>query len=131
MISRCQRCHNEISNLGLHPVLAKQWGKRQKTVSSENLKNNRQPRLTMVPDSGSLPKIAGFEIYYQVGKGAMGCVYKARQISTGKFVAIKVLSKDLSLRGDLVARFEREAYALKALNHDNVVSIIDAGQAND
>jgi serine/threonine protein kinase len=79
----------------------------------------------------TLPKIAGFDIFYQIGRGAMGSVYRGRQIKTGRIVAIKVLSCDLSERTDLVARFEREAYALKSLAHQNVVSIIDAGNVLD
>jgi serine/threonine-protein kinase len=81
-------------------------------------------------DANSLPKIPGFEIAFQIGRGAMGSVYRARQIKTGQLVAIKILSSDLSERADLVARFEREAYALKSLSNPNIVSVIDAGHAD-
>lgn len=132
---RCKKCYfednrTEISRLGIHPALAKKFDNNYKNLGRTKWPN-KDPKLSNFPDSGNLPKIPGFELLYQVGKGAMGSVFKARQANTGRMVAIKVLSKDLSLRSDLVARFEREAYALKALAQENVVSIIDAGRIED
>lgn len=139
--SRCQVKHRpqQSTRLGLHPALERKWANNQ-TAEHEHaelnagagpqhtrMHNDMSNKRASLSDTNSLPKIPGFEIAYQIGRGAMGSVYRARQIKTGRLVAIKVLSTDLSERADLVARFEREAYALKSLSNPNVVSIIDAG----
>lgn len=57
----------------------------------------------------------------------MGTVYRGRQISLERPVAIKVMSSDLVDQREFVLRFRREAAALAALSHENVVGIIDQG----
>ncbi len=125
--SRCQGARDmPQTRLGLHPALEKKWAEqpiRSKKVSSFD--------TVATGGSSGLPKIPGYEVSFQIGRGAMGSVYRARQNSTGRLVAIKVLSHELSERADLVARFEREACALKSLKNENVVSIIDAGHVGD
>lgn len=139
--SWCQdKSHRQDQNqLGLHPALLQKWMQKQQhdargdalTLGINHKSQEPSSRQGSLSDSKSLPKIAGFDIFYQIGRGAMGSVYRGRQIKTGRIVAIKILSCDLSERSDLVARFEREAYALKSLAHRNVVSIIDAGNVED
>lgn len=146
--SKCQAKNRDAhtTRLGLHPALERKWGGPNqgyehydsgspipKNVAGNGLsaKDEVSNKRASLSDRSSMPKIPGFEISYQIGRGAMGSVYRARQIKTGQLVAIKVLSHDLSERADLVARFEREAYALKALTDDNVVSIIDAGHVEN
>ena len=60
----------------------------------------------------------------------MGTVYKARQISLDRDVAIKVLSPELAEDPAYVERFLREAKAVARLNHTNIISGIDVGDAN-
>ncbi len=139
--SWCQdKSHKQDHNqLGLHPALLQKWMQKQQQDArgdAVHLGGNHKfqessQKQGSLSDAKSLPKIAGFDIFYQIGRGAMGSVYRGRQIKTGRIVAIKILSCDLSERTDLVARFEREAYALKSLAHRNVVSIIDAGNVED
>jgi serine/threonine-protein kinase len=57
----------------------------------------------------------------------MGTVYRARQVSLERTVAVKVMASDLVGQHEFVLRFRREAAALAALSHPNVVSIIDQG----
>jgi len=72
--------------------------------------------------------IRGFEIVATLGSGGMGVVYKARQPSLHRFVALKVLPPDkVSLPG-FESRFEREARALAALTHPNIVGVHDFGK---
>lgn len=125
--SKCQGRTREHSNtkLGIHPALEKKWG----TQSTQLVQAHGAK--TKLRELNTMPNIPGFDIAYQVGRGAMGSVYRARQIKTGRLVAIKVLSHELSQRSDLVARFEREAYALKSLNDRNVVTVIDAGHVEE
>ena len=73
--------------------------------------------------------IAGkFALLEVLGKGAMGCVYKARQTSLDKIVAIKLLHPDLAAESTFAARFKREAKAASKLDHPNSIRIIDFGE---
>ncbi|MBI4613314.1 MAG: serine/threonine protein kinase [Planctomycetes bacterium] len=75
----------------------------------------------------AMKQIAGFEIVEKLSQGAMGIVYKARQVSMDRVVALKVLSKDLKKKPHYVQRFLREARAVAKLTHKNIVSGIDVG----
>ncbi|RMG20578.1 MAG: serine/threonine protein kinase [Deltaproteobacteria bacterium] len=75
-------------------------------------------------------KLPGFEILRTLGKGGMGEVYLARQVSLGRLVAVKVLAPHLSSDTEFVRRFEKEAAALAALSHPNIVGIIDRGRTD-
>src|SRR6185295_3814636 len=75
--------------------------------------------------------IPGFELTEILGRGGMGEVWKARQISLGRTVAIKLLPPKLAQDAEFVARFEKEATALASLSHPNVIQIIDRGVAGD
>jgi serine/threonine protein kinase len=69
------------------------------------------------------------EILECIGQGGMGCVFKARQPQLNRFVALKILPEALSRDAAFAARFTREAQALAALSHPNIVTIHDFGQA--
>ncbi|MBI5526914.1 MAG: serine/threonine protein kinase [Deltaproteobacteria bacterium] len=73
------------------------------------------------------PQLPGFEIIEVIGKGGMGTVYKARQVSLNRVVAIKILAHELAVDKDFIDRFNREASALAKLSHPNIVPIIDKG----
>jgi serine/threonine protein kinase len=59
----------------------------------------------------------------------MGAVYKGMQVRLKRPVAIKIMRRDLGKDHDFEARFEREAQAMAKLNHPNIVSVIDYGEA--
>jgi eukaryotic-like serine/threonine-protein kinase len=71
--------------------------------------------------------LAGYELLERLGRGSMGAVFLARQVSLDRMVAIKVLSPRLSKNQDYVRRFLREAQAAARLNHTNIISAIDVG----
>ena len=78
----------------------------------------------------SLPVRAGrFEIVRRLGEGAMGAVYLARDPELDREVALKILKKGPGAHADADAttRLRREAQALAALNHPNVVEVLDVG----
>ncbi len=76
--------------------------------------------------------IAGnYEILESIGEGAMGRVYKARQVSLDKLTAIKVLHKHLAADPKVTKRFHREARAASRLSHPNSLHIIDFGEDDD
>src|SRR6185503_16006361 len=74
-------------------------------------------------------QIPGYEILGELGKGAMGVVYKARQVSVDRIVAMKVLKAELASDREFIARFEREAKTAAKLSHTHIVNAIDAGEA--
>ena len=80
--------------------------------------------------TGQKRAIGGFEIIAKLGQGAMGAVFKARQVSVDRIVALKVLPRNLAKNENYVVRFLREAHAAAKLDHVNIVQGIDAGQAD-
>src|SRR5262245_10386508 len=72
-------------------------------------------------------KLAHYEILAPLGAGGMGEVYRARDARLDRDVAIKVLPERLAGSAEALARFEREARALAALSHANLVAIFDVG----
>ncbi|MCX6906992.1 MAG: SUMF1/EgtB/PvdO family nonheme iron enzyme [Verrucomicrobia bacterium] len=71
---------------------------------------------------------AGFEVVAKLGQGGMGAVYKARQPLLDRFVALKVMSQQLSGDPGYIARFIREAASAAKLNHPNMVQVYTAGE---
>ncbi|MCX6906661.1 MAG: bifunctional serine/threonine-protein kinase/formylglycine-generating enzyme family protein, partial [Verrucomicrobia bacterium] len=71
---------------------------------------------------------AGFEVVAKLGQGGMGAVYKARQPLLDRFVALKVMSQQLSGDPAYVARFIREAASAAKLSHPNMVQVFTAGE---
>jgi tRNA A-37 threonylcarbamoyl transferase component Bud32 len=70
----------------------------------------------------------GLEIVELLGAGGMGVVYKARHPGLDRFVALKILSPRLAEDPEFASRFSREARALAALSHPNIVQIYDVGR---
>ena len=68
-----------------------------------------------------------YEILAPLGEGAMGVVYRARDVRLGREVAIKVLPPAFSADADRLRRFDQEARAAGSLNHANVLTIHDVG----
>src|SRR5215510_4498523 len=68
-------------------------------------------------------KLGPYEILSPIGAGGMGEVYKARDTRLNRDVAIKVLPEAVAKDPERLARFEREAHVLAALNHPNIAHI--------
>jgi hypothetical protein len=79
--------------------------------------------VTLAPGS----RLGPYEIVASLGAGGMGEVFRARDERLGRDVAIKVLPRELSSDPDRLARFEREARAVAALSHPNILAIHDFG----
>jgi serine/threonine-protein kinase len=73
--------------------------------------------------------IPGYKILGKLGAGAMAIVYKAKQLSLDRIVAIKILPSRFSENPDYVQRFYKEGKAAAKLNHNNIVAAYDVGEA--
>lgn len=73
--------------------------------------------------------IPGYKILGKLGAGAMAIVYKAKQLSLDRIVAIKILPRRFSENPDYVQRFYKEGKAAAKLNHNNIVAAYDVGEA--
>ena len=78
----------------------------------------------------ALRHVGPYQILGSLGSGGMGEVYHARDTRLEREVAVKLLSERLTHNPQAVARFVREARAVSALNHPNIVTIFDAGESN-
>jgi len=74
-------------------------------------------------------RLGGFDLIGRLGRGGMGTVLKARQISMDRIVALKILPQRLAKNKDFVKRFIREARAAARLRHPNIVQAYDVGVA--
>src|SRR5215212_7794925 len=72
-------------------------------------------------------RVGPYEVIGLLGEGGMGQVYRGRDPRLGRNIAIKVLTQDSAQDGDAIARFEREARAVAALSHPNILAIHDFG----
>src|SRR5688572_26356038 len=68
-------------------------------------------------------RIGVYEIVLRIGAGGMGEVYRARDTKLGRDVAIKILPRDFADDPDRIARFQREAQVLAALNHQHIAQL--------
>ncbi len=73
-------------------------------------------------------QLGGFIVERELGRGAMGTVYQARQVSLDRPVAVKVLHAHLSDDATFIERFRREARGIAKLNHPNIVRILGIGE---
>jgi len=102
-------------------------------VLAEVAVDQSQPPAAHTADVPSLERVAKafpqLEIVELIGRGGMGFVFKARQPHLDRFVALKLLPDKLAGDPNFAERFGREGRVLARLNHPNIVSIFDFGQA--
>ena len=104
----------------------------QVLVDSEFVTKRQIIRLRQIIEAErSGQQIPGYKVLAKLGAGAMASVYKARQLSLDRIVAIKVLPKKFSDNPQFIERFYAEGRAAAQLNHPNIVQAYDVGRAGE
>jgi serine/threonine-protein kinase len=90
---------------------------------------NTPPEQATVPPTGDLPRIRGYDVQRVLGIGGVGVVYLAWHRRLNRPVALKTLLAGAHARPEELERFLREAEAVAALRHPNIVQVYDVGEA--
>jgi len=104
-------------------VLADELNRRLSPVADSQHVSVKSPKGNLI--------LGGYEVLEKIGEGGMGTVYKARQMSTGRTVALKVMSKEYGDDSEAVRRLLLEARVAMRLDHPNIVRGLDAGRQGD
>ncbi len=115
-------CGPEL-RLRIDRFLAGMRGLTPAAESTENAPSSRDP------SSPSQKTLGDFRLLREIGRGGMGVVYEAEQISLRRRVALKVLPAHLTLQAEAVSRFRREASTAARLHHPGIVQVHSVGEA--
>src|SRR6516162_371398 len=118
-IDRCPEWAEEIHEL--FPAL----------VEVERIKEDQPARPGAAETAAALPtlgQVGDYRVLREVGRGGMGVVYEAEQVSLGRRVALKVLPRQVSSDLTTLARFRREARSAAQLHHTNIVPVFEVGK---
>jgi len=91
------------------------------SVAPNAIAPSEQPRLSL----------GDYRILREIGRGGMGVVYEAEQLSLGRRVALKVLPRHAAGDGTVRQRFHRKARAAAQLHHTNIVPVFEVGEDQD
>ena len=127
-LPKCPQCGTplpENAPAGLCPNCLMALNLKTETAFTDDTSAAQPP----LPPEQIAPHFPQLEILECLGRGGMGVVYKARQKTLNRLVALKLLAPERVRDAKFAERFTREAQALAALNHPNIVTIYDFGQA--
>jgi serine/threonine-protein kinase len=104
----------------------------QLLVDNEYVTRRQIARLRAIVEAErSGQKIPGYKLQGKLGAGAMATVFKAKQLSLDRMVAIKILPRKFTSNAQFIERFYAEGRAAAQLNHPNIVQAYDVGKAGD
>ncbi len=99
-------------------------------VGLEKVAKHSEKAANIARDNTEFPVFNDYRIIREIGRGGMGIVYEAHQISLDRKVALKILSLDPQSNPDFVERFRREAQIAASLHHSNIVPVYEVGCEN-
>jgi serine/threonine-protein kinase len=129
-VKECLDIQSKLRSLGIEPKKLGEILIEKGYLTPEQAVQLAKAQVANISAGSSKLSIPGYELISRIGQGAMGTVYKAKQVSMDRIVAIKVLSSKYSKDRTFVERFLREARAVAKLNHENIISGYDVGEAN-
>jgi serine/threonine-protein kinase len=129
-VKECLDIQSKLRGLGIEPKKLGEILIEKGYLTPEQAVKIAKSQIQAQSQSSQKVIVPGYEILSKIGQGAMGVVYKARQVSMDRVVAIKVLSPKYSKDRPFVERFVREARAVARLNHENIISGIDVGETH-
>lgn len=128
-LAKCQCCGSSIESIDLNgecPACLVSF------VLSSGASSPASRGGFQAPDVDELDRqLPEFDVIEFLGQGGMGAVYRARQKSLDRDVALKILSPQIARNDLLFERFLREAKLLARLQHPNIATAYDAGECND
>jgi serine/threonine protein kinase len=124
----CPTCGEAMSANALGGMCAKCLMMEVRRDTAADAFPGREPAPLIDVVAAAFPQLEVLEL---IGQGGMGAVYKVRQKSLGRTIALKILSLKQGSNPDFAERFSREAKALAELNHPHIVTVHDFGQAGE
>lgn len=106
------------------------------TPANDAACDNRPPMPSASRVAGALPTVGDYELLDELGRGGMGVVYRARQQSANRIVALKLIRTDrlagvsAEQQRDALARFRLEAQLTAQLDHEHLVTVYEVGEAD-
>ncbi len=130
MVKECEIIQKRVAEMGLlHKDLREIMVEKGYVAEEVARKIARGEQAQEAKKKEKVVRIGGYEVITRLGKGQMGSVYKARQVSLDRLVALKVLPSRLASDKRYRDRFLREAKAAGKLNHPNIVTAVDFGES--
>jgi serine/threonine-protein kinase len=119
----CQSCPD------LLPLVRERWQQLRRLRADLDVLLPSPAAPTPPPPEGpALPQVPGYQVEAVLGRGGMGVVFKARHLKLNRPIALKMLLAGTYAGPEELARFRREAEAVAALRHPNIVQVHDAGE---
>jgi tRNA A-37 threonylcarbamoyl transferase component Bud32 len=134
----CRRCHGrlvvptgKLENVSVQDAVEDPSKTAQVKQPGRPFKTTDAYQVALATDTSKIRQtrmLGRYEILGEIARGGMGVIYKGRQLDLDRVVALKTLRADESRRDDSHERFRREARAIAALRHPNIVAVHDVGE---